>query len=146
MASSVYRKYKEQVLQSGANTNLVTGTVKAVFVSSAYTYSDAHQYRSSLTGVMQASGTDATVTITGKSVTSGTFKTSNASDTITAATAAATTYNAMVIFVDTGTASTSPLVAYIDGLSIVPNGGNIVIDWDDISTLNGVTGNVIFAL
>jgi hypothetical protein len=52
----------------------------------------------------------------------------------------------MVIFVDTGVASTSPLVAYIDGLSVTPNGGNIVVDWDDVSTINGVTGNVIFAL
>jgi hypothetical protein len=40
----------------------------------------------------------------------------------------------MVIYVDTGTAATSPLVAYIDsgvtGLPVTPNGGNISITWN----------------
>ena len=144
--ASVYKKYKQKILQGGANTNLASGTVKAVLVSSAYTYSDSHEFRNSLSGVMQASGADATITIDNKVLTNGCFKTTDTSDTFTAATATSTTYNALVIFVDTGDSSTSSLVAYIDGLSVVPNGGNITIDWDDLSTLNGVTGNVIFAL
>jgi hypothetical protein len=41
---------------------------------------------------------------------------------------------ALVIYVDTGTAATSPLVAYIDtgvtGLPVTPNGGNISITWN----------------
>jgi hypothetical protein len=36
--------------------------------------------------------------------------------------------------VDTGTAATSPLVAYIDtgvtGLPVTPNGGNITVTWN----------------
>jgi hypothetical protein len=144
--AAVYKKYKEQILQSGANTNLASGTVKAVFVSSAYTYSDTHQYKSSLTGIMQSGGSDATITIGNKVLTSGTFKTTDNTATLTAVTASATTYNAIVLYVDTGVAGTSPLVAYINGVSVTPNGGNITIDWDDVSTLNGVTGNVIFAL
>jgi hypothetical protein len=39
-----------------------------------------------------------------------------------------------VIYVDTGTAATSPLVAYIDtgvtGLPVTPNGGNITVTWN----------------
>lgn len=41
---------------------------------------------------------------------------------------------ALVIFKDTGTSSTSPLIAYIDsatGLPITPNGADITIVWDN---------------
>nr|WP_201787713.1 hypothetical protein [Mycobacteroides immunogenum] len=40
---------------------------------------------------------------------------------------------AMVIYKDTGTVGTSPLIAYIDtatGLPVSPNGGDINIAWD----------------
>ncbi|HXJ56501.1 MAG TPA: hypothetical protein VNU68_07560 [Verrucomicrobiae bacterium] len=40
---------------------------------------------------------------------------------------------ALVIYKDTGVASTSPLIAYIDtatGLPVTPNGGDITIQWD----------------
>lgn len=43
------------------------------------------------------------------------------------------TCNALVIYRDTGTASTSRLIAYITsavGLPVTPNGGNITINWD----------------
>lgn len=41
---------------------------------------------------------------------------------------------ALVIYKDTGTAATSPLIAYIDtatGLPVTPNGGDITVQWDD---------------
>ncbi|MGH3986592.1 MAG: hypothetical protein ACRDTZ_04655 [Pseudonocardiaceae bacterium] len=41
---------------------------------------------------------------------------------------------ALVIYKDTGTASTSQLIAYIDtatGLPVTPNGGNIDVTWND---------------
>jgi len=41
---------------------------------------------------------------------------------------------ALIIYVDTGVAGTSPLVAYIDtsvtGLPVTPNGGNIAITFN----------------
>jgi hypothetical protein len=41
---------------------------------------------------------------------------------------------ALIIYIDTGTAGTSPLVAYIDtgvtNLPVTPNGGNISIVWN----------------
>jgi hypothetical protein len=49
---------------------------------------------------------------------------------------------ALIIYKDTGTAGTSPLIAYFDtgtGLAITPNGGDINVVWD-----NGA--NKIFAL
>jgi hypothetical protein len=41
---------------------------------------------------------------------------------------------ALIIYIDTGTAGTSPLVAFIDtgvtGLPVTPNGGNIAVTWN----------------
>jgi len=40
---------------------------------------------------------------------------------------------ALVIWKDTGTPSTSPLIAYMDtgtGLPVTPNGGDITVQWD----------------
>jgi hypothetical protein len=41
---------------------------------------------------------------------------------------------AIVLYKDTGTDSTSPLIAFIDtatGLPITPNGGDIIVTWDN---------------
>lgn len=51
---------------------------------------------------------------------------------------------ALVVFIDTGTPSTSPLIAYLDsanysGLPITPNGSNITLSFSS-------TGNLIFSL
>jgi hypothetical protein len=37
---------------------------------------------------------------------------------------------AIIIYQHTGTESTSALIAYIDGFSVTPNGGNITAVWD----------------
>lgn len=44
------------------------------------------------------------------------------------------TCEALIIYKDTGTESTSPLIAYIDtatGLPVTPNGGDIGVTWDN---------------
>lgn len=127
MANAIYPKYKEVILGAATNTNLLTGTVKVALVDTAvYTYSAAHQFLTSLTGVV---GTAGTIGAT-KAVTNGIFD--GADVTFTAVTGA--TVEALVIYVDTGTAGTSPLVAYIDtsvtGLPVTPNGGDITITWN----------------
>ena len=46
---------------------------------------------------------------------------------------------AIVIYKDTGTEATSPLIAYIDtatGLPITPNGGDIIVTWDSFAFEN----------
>lgn len=45
---------------------------------------------------------------------------------------------ALVLYQDTGSASTSRLIAYIDsatGLPVTPNGGDVTISWDDTADL-----------
>lgn len=146
MASTIYPIFKEKLLQHGANTNLSTGTVKCIMVSSAYTYSINHEYKNQITGIMQSGGVEASITITPKTFVKGVFATSNTAYTFTTPTTTLTSYIAMVFYVDTGDPATSPLVAYIDGFSVVPNGGDINILWDDLSNINGVTNDIIFAL
>ncbi|MGA1073320.1 MAG: hypothetical protein ACO3S3_11725 [Pseudohongiellaceae bacterium] len=126
MANAIYPKYKEGILQSAANTNMAAGTVKVALVDTGtYTYSATHQFYSSVTGVV---GTPQTIGT--KTFTNGLFDGGNV--TFTAVTG--NSVEALIIYVDTGTAATSPVVAYIDtsvtGLPVTPNGGDISITWN----------------
>ena len=72
----------------------------------------------------------ATATLSGKTATAGV---ADADDT-TFSSVTGDTCEALIIYKDTGTESTSPLIAYIDsatGLPITPNGGDITVKWDD---------------
>ena len=128
MANAVYPKYKETILGAATNTNLSSGTVKVALVDTAvYTYNTAHQFLSSLTGTV---GTAQTIPAT-KTLTDGVFKTTG-TNTFTAV-PGTTSIEALVLYVDTGSSATSPLVAYLDtnvGLPVTSNGGDITITWN----------------
>ena len=135
MASAVYPKAKEQLLQAGIN--LSSADVKTVLVDTAdYTYSASHEF---LSDVPSGARVATSGNLGSKTFTSGVFDAADA--TFTAATGDQS--EALIIYVDTGNASTSRLVAYIDtassGLPVTPNGGDITVSWD-----NGA--NKIFAL
>lgn len=127
MANALYPKWKEQLLQFTANNNLSAGTVKVALVDTGvYTYNSANQFYTSVSSAVV--GTPQT--IGSKTFTNGVFD--GADVTFTAVTGASV--EALVLYVDTGTAGTSPLVAYIDtsvtGLPVTPNGGDISITWN----------------
>lgn len=126
MPNAIYPKYKEALIQSSANSSLA-GTVKVALVDTAtYTYSAAHEFLTSLTGVV---GTAQTIGAT-KSYTNGVFDGGDV--TFTAVSGASA--EALVIYIDTGTAGTSRLVAFIDtgvsGLPVTPNSGDISVTWN----------------
>lgn len=126
MANAIYDKYKEIVLSTQTNTSLSTGTVKVALVDAGtYTFSQSHQFLSSLSGVVGTAQTLGT-----KTFTNGVFDAADV--TFTAVSGASV--EALVIYVDTGVAGTSPLVAYIDtgftGLPVTPSGGDITIAWN----------------
>lgn len=125
MANAIYPKYKEALLDATANVDLKDGTVKVALVDTGvYTYNAAHDFYNDVTGVV---GTPQTITST--TVTNGVFDGNN----VTYTTVTGATVEALVIYVDTGNAATSRLVAYIDtsvtGLPVTPNGGDISITW-----------------
>ena len=126
MANAIYPLYKDAILQSAANSNMSSGTVKVALVdTSVYTYSAAHEFVTSLSGRV---GTDQTLGT--KTFTSGVF---DAADSVYTAVSGASC-EALVIYIDTGVAGTSRLIAYIDtgvtGLPVTPNGGDINITWN----------------
>lgn len=125
MANALYPKWKESLLQLTANNGL-NGTVKVALVDTGtYTYSAAHQFLSSLSGVVGTAQTLGT-----KTYTNGVF---DAAD-VTFPTVSGASVEALVIYIDTGVAGTSPLVAYLDtgitGLPVTPNGGDINVTWN----------------
>lgn len=130
MANAVYPKYKESLLNGDANTALTgsgaTGLYAALVDTGTYTYSAAHQFYSSLSGVVGTDQEVTTPTLTGGLIDGGDV-------TYTAVSGASV--EAIVLYrKNAGANTTWRLVAYIDtsvtGLPVTPNGGNIGITWN----------------
>ena len=125
MANAIYPLYKQALLDGSANTDINDLTVKVALVDTGvYTYSAAHEFLTSLTGVV---GTAQTINTT--TVTNGLFD----GDNVTYSSVTGNSVEALVIYIDTTVAGTSRLVAFIDsgvtGLPVTPNGGDISITW-----------------
>jgi hypothetical protein len=126
MANAIYPIYKQAILDSLSDSDLNDGTVKVALIDTGtYTYSAAHDFYNDLSGVV---GTDQTINNT--TVTNGLFD----GDDVTFSSVTGNTVEALVIYISTGNAATSRLVAYIDtsvtGLPVTPNGGDITITWN----------------
>ena len=127
MANTLYDAARQRFLE--AQINWMTDTVKVLLVDTgAYTPQTAvHQYLSDISGSARIAGP---VTLTSKTTTGGA---ADAAD-VTFTSVTGPSIEAIVIYIDTGTESTSPLVAFIDtatGLPITPNGGDIIVTWDN---------------
>lgn len=126
MANAIYPLYKQALIDGDTLVDINDLTVKVALVDTgAYTYSGAHQYLTSLTGVVGTAQTIANTTVT-----NGLFD----GDNVTFSGVTGNSVEALVIYIDTGVAATSRLVAYIDasvaGLPVTPNGGDITITWN----------------
>lgn len=124
MANALYPKYKEVIL--GAGLNLTSLNLKVALIDTgAYTYSSAHQFLSSVSGIIATSGN-----LASKTVTNGVF---DAAD-ITITAVSGTTVEALLLYNDTGSAATSNLILYLDtgvtGLVLTPNGGDVTIQFN----------------
>lgn len=127
MSAVVYPKYKEALLSGAANTSLTTGTVKVIGIDTADdTYNAADDF---LDDILSAARVGTATLSTGKTVTNGLFD----ADDVTMASVTGDQFEALIIYIDTGTEATSRLVAFIDsgtGLPFTPSGGNIPITWN----------------
>jgi hypothetical protein len=126
MPNAIYPLYKQALLDGAANTDINDLTVRVALVDTgAYTYSGAHEFLTSLTGVV---GTAQIINTT--TVTNGLFD----GDNVTYSGVTGNSVEALVIYIDTTVAATSRLVAFIDtgvtGLPVTPNGGDITITWN----------------
>ena len=127
MANALFDKARQRFL--GGQFNWNTDTIKAVLVDTGtYTVNlSAHEFLSDIGTGARISTSGA---FTGKATTGGA---ADANDvTFTSVTGAS--IEAIVLYKDTGTDATSPLIAFIDtatGLPITPNGGDIIVTWDN---------------
>ena len=126
MANAIYPLYKQALLDASANVDLNDGTVKVALIDTGtYTYNAADEFYSSVSGVV---GTPQTINNT--TVTNGLFD----GDDVTYTTVTGNSVESLLIYIDTGSAATSRLVAWIDtsvtGLPVTPNGGDITISWN----------------
>jgi hypothetical protein len=127
MANTLYDFARQRFLE--AQINWMTDTIKVILVDTgAYTpQTSVHQYLSDISGSARIAGP---VTLTAKATTGGA---ADGAD-VTFTSVSGPTIEAIVIYRDTGTEATSPLIAYIDtatGLPITPNGGDIIVTWDN---------------
>lgn len=125
MGNALYTKYREKALQG--QINWLTDNIKVVLVDSAdYTVSTAtHEF---LSDVPSAARVATSTNLTAKTATGGV---ADAGD-VTFSAVTGDISEALVIYKDTGTDTTSPLIAYIDtatGLAVTPNGGDITVIW-----------------
>ena len=130
MANAIYPTYKNSLLQGDANTALTgsgsTGLFAALVDTGTYTYSAAHQFYSSLSGVVGTDQEITTPTTTGGLIDGG---------DLTYTAVSGSSVEALVLYrKNAGANTTWRLVAYIDtgvtGLPVTPNGGNITVTWN----------------
>lgn len=127
MANTLYDKGRQRYLEG--QFNMLSDTIKVMLVDTgAYTPNfTAHEF---LADIPVSARITTPVNMTSKATAGGAFDAADV--TFTAVSGAS--IETIIIYKDTGTESTSPLIAYIDtatGLPITPNGGDIIVTWDN---------------
>lgn len=127
MANTLFDFARQRFLE--AQINWMTDTIKVYLIDTgAYTPQvGVHQYLSDIPTSARVAGP---VTLVSKTTTGGA---ADAAD-VTFTSVSGPSIEAILIYADTGTESTSPLIAWIDtatGLPITPNGGDIIVTWDN---------------
>ena len=129
MANVIYNSAKVNLLNGGVD--LDTDTIKVALVSSAYTASAAHDFFDDITNEVSATG----YTAGGQALASpaialnGTTAEFDAADVTWSITGTVTARGA-VVYKDTGSAATSPLLFYYDfGTDETAEDGDFTIQW-----------------
>lgn len=125
MANALYPKAKEKFLD--AVIDMPTDTIKIALIDTGvYTYNSADEFYSAAS----AAQVGTPVTLASKTITNGVF---DAAD-VTFTSVTGSSVEALIIYKDTGSAATSPLIMYIDvaasGLPVTPNGNNIDVQFN----------------
>jgi hypothetical protein len=119
---------------SGDAIDLASDTIDVVLVTAGYTFSSSDEFLDPAIVAGNRVGTPtalASLTVSN----AGVF---DASDIVFSA-VSGSQVTQIVMFKDTGTETTSPLIAYWDtmtGLPITPNGGDITVTWNAAGIFN----------
>ncbi|MGZ6587111.1 MAG: hypothetical protein ACXVHX_22710 [Solirubrobacteraceae bacterium] len=125
MANALYALGRQGFLDGSIDFD--TDTIKAILVDTGTYTVDlaAHEFLSDVSGIVATSGA-----LSSKTVTAGV---ADAAD-VTFSAVSGSSVEAVILYKDTGTSTTSRLIAYIDtatGLPVTPNGGDITVAWDN---------------
>lgn len=124
MANVVYPEGKDALLTG--EIDLLSDAIKVALLTDAYTYNAAHNFHDDLTGIVATSAA-----LGSKTVSAGVFDAADV--TFTALTGSEV--ERWVLFKDTGTSGTSPLIAFFDTkagatpISFTPSGVDYIISW-----------------
>lgn len=127
MSNALYDKGRQKFLEGGINW--LTDTIKVILV-------DLNDYTPNLatdeflSNIPTAARVAVSPALTNKTSTAGVAD----ADDVLFSSVTGDQCEALVIYKDTGTDSTSPLIAFIDsatGLPVTPNGGDIEVQWDN---------------
>ncbi|MFF4847986.1 hypothetical protein [Streptomyces sp. NPDC001194] len=122
MASALYPAFKQLLL--GGGINLSSADIRAIIIDSAdYAYSAAHDF---LDDVPAPARVAVSAALGSKTITSGVF---DAAD-VTLSSVTGDSVEAVILYHHTGSDATAELIAYVDGITVTPNGGNITIQWN----------------
>jgi hypothetical protein len=131
MTSQHYNLFLQEAWKGTLGDLTAGGTAVKVRLmrTSAYTISQAHQFLTSLPAALVTDVTLGTKAANGGGgADPGCF---DAADAAFLAVPAGAAIDCLAIFKDTGTPGTSNLLSYIDGFSVVPNGGDITVQWQN---------------
>jgi len=107
--------------------NLSSDTIKVrLNRTSAHAFSQSDDFLNDLAAAIVADVTLGSKAVATTSSDGGTF---DAADAVFTAVPAGAAIDSLYIYKDTGVSTTSPIIAYIDGFSVTPNGGDITIQW-----------------
>jgi hypothetical protein len=130
MANALYSKFKESMLKAGYD--LTSVAIKGMLLTTSYTPNVASdQFVGNGTSpipsgaIVERSGNLSSVTVV-----LGVF---NAATLTFSSVAGGSTVSYLVLYVDTGSDSTSALILIIDtatGLALTTNGGDVTVTWD----------------
>lgn len=113
----------------GAGVDLDSADIRAILVKDTYVADPAHEFLSQITAGHRIGSA---VALTSEAILStGAF---DAGDVTHTSVAAGSDIAAIVLYVHTGTESTSRLLVYIDAATGLPrptNGGNVTVEWDN---------------
>lgn len=126
MANALYDKGRQAFLEGGINWT--SDTIKLVLIDVA-DYTVSTTTHDNLDDIPSAARVAVSGAFTGKTAIDGVAD----ADDVVLPTVIGDPCEALVIFKDSGTESTSKLIAYFDtatGLPVTPNAGNITIQWD----------------
>jgi hypothetical protein len=130
MASAHYNFALQEFWKGTIGDVTAAGTTVKVRLmrTSAYTFAQTHQFLSSLPAALVTDVTLGTKTANGAGADPGCF---DAGDATFLAVPSGAAIDCLAVFKDTGVAGTSPLLFFIDGFSVVPNGGDITVQWQN---------------